>query len=97
MFHKLRSAMGRPERDLIGQKFPVEVDETFVGGATQRQGRGVTDKVLVVGAVEVIPRRESDKWGGRDPNRLGEQLPTHRGGHGRGIRAGRLRLQVVPN
>lgn len=35
MLHKLRAAMVRPERDSIGQKFPVEVDETFVGGATQ--------------------------------------------------------------
>ena len=96
MLHKLRSAMVRPERDLIGLKFPVEVDETFVGGATQGQGRGVTDKVLVVGAVEVMPRRESDKWGGRDPNLQGE-LSTDCGGHGRGILAGRLRLQVVPN
>lgn len=97
MLHKLRAAMVRPERDPIGQKFPVEVDETFVGGATQGKGRGVTDKVLVVGAVEVMPRRESDKWGGQDPNFLGGQLPTHRGGHGRGILAGRLRLQVAPD
>jgi len=97
MLHKLRAAMVRPERDSIGQKFPVEVDETFVGGATQGKGRGVTDKVLVVGAVEVMPRRESDKWGGRDPNLLGGPLPTHRGGHGRGILAGRIRLQVVPD
>ncbi len=57
----------------------------------------MTDKVLVVGAVEVIPRRESGKWDGRDPNLLGGQMPTHRGGHGRGILAGRLRLQVVPD
>ena len=26
MLHKLRAAMVRPERDLIDQKFPVEVD-----------------------------------------------------------------------
>ena len=61
ILHKLRAAMIRPERDSIGQKFPVEVDETFVGGATQGKGRGVTDKVLVVGAVEVMPRHESYK------------------------------------
>jgi len=97
MLHKLRAAMVRPERDPIGQKFPVEVDETFVGGATQGKGRGVTDKVLVIGAVEVMPRRGSNKWGGRDPNLLSGQLPTHSGGHGRGILAGRLRLQVVPD
>lgn len=97
MLHKLRAAMVRPERGPIGQKFPVEVDETFVGGATQGKGRGVTDKVLVVGAVEVMPRRESEKWGGRDPNLLSGPLPTHRGGHGRSILAGRLRLQVIPD
>jgi hypothetical protein len=84
--HKRRAARVRPERDSIGQKFTVERDETFVGGATQ--GRGVTDKVLVVGAVEVM----RDGW---DPNLLGGQLPPHRGGHGRGILAGRLRLPVV--
>src|SRR5660398_100969 len=71
MLHKLRAAMVRPKRDSIGQKFPVEVDETFVGGATQGKGRGMTDKVLVVGAVEVMPRRESGKWGGRDPKLMG--------------------------
>ena len=97
MLHKLRASMVRPERGSTGQKFPLEVDETFVGGATQGKGRGMTDKVLVVGAVEVMPRRESDKWGGRDPNLMGGQLPKHRGGHGRGILAGRLRLQVIPN
>ena len=97
MLHKLRAAMVRPERDSIGQKFPVEVDETFVGGATQGKGRGMTDKVLVAGAVEVMPRRESGKWGRRDPNLMGGPLPTHRGGYGRGILAGRLRLQVVPD
>lgn len=97
MLHKLRAAMVRPERDPIGQKFPVEVDETFVGGATQGKGHGVTDQVLVVGAVEVIPRHESEKWGGRDPNLMGGPLPRHRGGHGRKILAGRLRLQVIPD
>jgi len=45
MLHRLRAAMVRPERDPIGQKFPVEVDETLVGGATQGKGRGVTADV----------------------------------------------------
>jgi len=89
--------MVRPKRDSIGQKFPVEVDETYIGGATQGKGRGITDKVLVVGAVEVMPRRESDKWDGNDPNLMGGPLPKHRGGHGRSILAGRLRLQLIPN
>jgi transposase-like protein len=93
MLHKLRAAMVRPERDAIGRQWPVELDETFVGGATQGKGRGVTDKELVVGVVEVRPRKDAP---GRDPN-----TPTgrarHRGGHGRGFIAGRLRLQRIPN
>jgi hypothetical protein len=48
-------------------------------------------KVLVVGAVEVMSRRASEKWGGRDPNLMDGRPPTHRGGHGRGMLAGRLR------
>lgn len=40
MLHKLRAAMVRPERDGIGGEWPVEVDETYVGGATQGAGRG---------------------------------------------------------
>ncbi len=38
MLHKLRAAMVRAERDPVGQKFPVEVDETFIGGPTQGKG-----------------------------------------------------------
>jgi len=97
LLHKLRAAMVRPERSSIGQEFPVEVDETFVGGATQGKGRGITDKVLVVGAVEVMPRSESNKWDGYDPNLMGGPVLKHRGGHGRDILAGRLRLQIIPN
>ena len=40
MLHKLRAAMVRPKRDRIGGKWPVEVDETYVGGATQGEGSG---------------------------------------------------------
>lgn len=52
MLHRLRRAMLRPERDrLVG---PVEVDESFVGGARSgKRGRGAGGKVLVIGAVEV--------------------------------------------
>jgi len=38
MLHKLRTAMVRPERDAIGGEWPVEVDETYIGGATQGEG-----------------------------------------------------------
>jgi transposase-like protein len=51
ILHKLRAAMVRPERDRIGTKFPVEVDETWVGGKTRGKGRGVHHKTLVIGAV----------------------------------------------
>lgn len=93
MLHKLRAAMVRPERDPIGDQWPVEVDETFVGGATQGKGSGVTDKVLVAAAVEVRPRPGAP---GKEPTgQIGK--PRHRGGHGRSFVAGRLRLQCIPD
>ena len=94
MLHKLRVAMVRPGRDRIGGEWPVEVDETYVGGATQGEGRGRHHKTLVVGIVEVRPRRKAP---GPDPNLPTGQRPQHRGGHGRGFIAGRLRLRVIPN
>lgn len=39
MLHKLRTAMVKPERDRIGGNWPVELDETYVGG--EAQGKGV--------------------------------------------------------
>jgi len=94
MLHKLRAAMVRPERDRIGARWPVEIDETFVGGATQGEGRGQHHKTLVVGMVEVLPRKKAL---GPDPNLPSGQRPQHRGGHGRSLIAGRLRLQVISN
>jgi len=94
MLHKLRTAMVRPGRDAIGGEWPVEVDETYVGGATQGEGSGDHHKTLVGGVVEVRP---SKKAPGPDPNLPTGQRPQHRGGHGRGIIAGRLRLQILPN
>jgi transposase-like protein len=94
MLHKLRTAMVRPERDGIGGEWPVELDEKWVGGATQGEGRGRHHKTLVVGAVEVRPRAKAP---GPDPNLpTGQAKAQHKGGHGRGVIAGRLRLQVVP-
>ena len=53
MLHKLRHAMVRPDRDVLGGV--VEVDETFVGGMAHggRRGRGAERKSLVVVAVEI--------------------------------------------
>jgi hypothetical protein len=93
MLHKLRAAVVRPDRDGIGGEWPVEVDEKWVGGTTRGERRCVHRKTLIVGAVEVRPRAKAP---GPDPNLpTGQAHPEHRGGHGRGIIAGRLRLQVV--
>ena len=94
MLHKLRAAMVRPGRDRIGTEWPVEVDETYVGGATHGEGRGRHHKILVVGMVEVRPRKTAL---GPDPNLPSGQRPQYRGGHGRSFIAGRLRLQVIPH
>ena len=50
ILHKLRSGMVRPNQDRIGgqPKNHVEVDETWVGGRTRGEGRGVHHKVLVI-------------------------------------------------
>ena len=81
MLHKLRAGMVRPERDAIGSQYPVEVDETLVGGRTKGEGRGVHHKATVVGAVEV--RQRPVGADGRKRKRANY--------------AGRLRLRVVPN
>jgi hypothetical protein len=51
--HKLRAGMVRPDQDRIGGRANehVEVDETWVGGRTRGEGRGVHHKVLVACAV----------------------------------------------
>ncbi len=64
LLHKLRAGMVRPDKDQIGDEFPVEVDEAFIGGKTKGKGRGVTDAPLVIAAVEVRTR-ESPKKGRR--------------------------------
>jgi transposase-like protein len=59
LLHKLRAGMVRPDRDRIGglPKTHVEVDETWVGGRTRGEGRGVHHKTLVTAAVEVRHRK----------------------------------------
>lgn len=81
MLHKLRAGMVRPERDFIGSQYPVEVDETLVGGRPKGEGRGAHHQATVVGAVEVPPRPAGAE--GRKPKRTSY--------------AGRLRLRLVPN
>ncbi len=43
ILHKLRAGMVRPDQDRIGGRVGehVEVDETYVGGKTRGEGRGV--------------------------------------------------------
>lgn len=86
MLHKLRAGMVRPNRDRIGGQWPVEIDETLVGGRTRGEGRGVHHKAIVVGAVEV--RRGKAK----QAHELGAARP-----HRRGTYAGRLRLRISPD
>ena len=40
ILHKLRAGMFRPDRDKIGGEYPVEVDETFLGGMCHQVSRG---------------------------------------------------------
>ncbi len=92
MLHKLRVAMVRPSRSKIGeggedvdsnlQRYPVELDETYVGGRTRGKGRGVTEKVVVVGAVEV---------------RISEKEDLVDGEYKKRRYAGRLRMRLIPN
>ena len=59
ILHKLRAGMVRPDQDRIGgrPKEHVEVDETWVGGRTRGEGRGIHHKMLVAAAVEVRHRK----------------------------------------
>ena len=81
ILHKLRSGMVRPNQDRIGgqPKNHVEVDETWVGGRTRGEGRGVHHKVLVSCAIEVRHRKPGTKLDNRKDGR----------------HAGRVRLAVV--
>lgn len=91
MLHKLRMAMVSPSRSKIGEGndmdstvycCPVELDETYVGGKTRGKGRGVTEKVVVIGAVEVRISEKEDLVNGEIKKRC---------------YAGRLRMLQIPN
>lgn len=79
LLHKLRAGMVRPDRDRIGGRANehVEVDETWVGGRTRGEGRGVHHKTLVACAVEVRRRapgtaqdmRKDGRYAGRSARR----------------------------
>jgi hypothetical protein len=84
ILHKLRAGMARPDRDRIGgnEKDHVEVDESWLGGRTRGEGRGVHDQTLVIAAVEVRQRKPENVKG----------VPRRNGRY-----AGRLRMEVVPD
>ena len=67
ILHKLRAGMVRPDQDRIGVRAGeyVEVDETYVGGRTRGEGRGVHHKTLVIAAVEVRQRKPGTAQEGR--------------------------------
>jgi hypothetical protein len=90
ILHKLRSAMVRTSGP-IGLRTHVEVDETLVGGRTRGKGRGVTDQVRVIGAVEVKQRRV-ERIDSEDDYRHTKAKPRRGGRY-----AGRLRLAVIPD
>lgn len=81
ILHKLRAAMVRPDQDRIGglPEEHVEVDETWVGGRTRGEGRGVHHKTLVTAAVEVRHRQPGTAQDNRRDGRY----------------AGRVRLAVA--
>jgi len=58
ILHKRRAGMVRPDQDRIGGRAEehVEVDETYIGGRTRGEGRGIHHKTLVTAAVEVRHR-----------------------------------------
>ena len=78
---KLRAGMVRPHQDRIGGRANehVEVDETWIGGRTRGEGRGVHHKVLVACAVEVRHRKPGTARDKRNDGRY----------------AGRVRLAVA--
>ena len=86
ILHKLRAGMVRPDRDKIGEKWPVEVDETYVGGQTRGEGAGVHHMQLVAGAVEV--RREWNPVTKAEKKRGGKPIKGK-------TWVGRLRLHVT--
>jgi len=83
ILHKLRAGMVRPDQDRIGGKpgEHVEADETYVGGRTRGEGRGVHHKIIVAAAIEVRHRERDSALNKRRNSRY----------------AGRVRLAVVPD
>ena len=58
LLHKLRAIMVRPDRDKIGEEWPLELDIVFIGGKTKSGIQGKTDQIPVIISVE-IRKKES--------------------------------------
>lgn len=84
----VRQWCGRNAMPLAASGWLKRVRRTSVV-ATQGEGRGRHHKTFVAGIVEVRPRKKAP---GPDPNLPSGQRPQHRG-----VIAGRLRLQAIPN
>lgn len=82
MLHKLRSAMVRPNRDKIGEEWPLELDIIYIGGKTKSGISGKTNQVPVIIAVELRQREIRDLT----TNKIKQRAL-----------AGRVRLQKLPN
>jgi hypothetical protein len=83
ILHKQRTAMraAQPGQDRRSSGRHFEADETWVGGRTRGEGRGVHHKVLVACAVEVRHRKPGTAQDARKDGRY----------------AGRVRLAVAPD
>ncbi len=60
ILHKLRSSMVRPNREKIGEEWPIEMDVIFMGGKTKSGIQGKTNQVPVAIAIEIRRQEVSD-------------------------------------
>lgn len=81
VMQKLRSAMMRPGRDQIGDKWPLEMDITYIGGKHKGGVQGKTNKAPVIVGVEVRRKEGINPQTGKRQRTL----------------AGRMRLRKLPN
>ena len=82
LLHKHRGTMVRPNRDKIGNKWPLELDIVYVGGKTKSGVSGKANQAPVVIAVEL--RRKKMRY--PNTNKVTQRALT-----------GRIRLRKLPN
>ena len=81
ILHKLRAGMVRTSGRIGLRHDHVEIDETWVGGETRGEGRGVHHQTCVIAAVEVRqrvtkPEREDRHEQGQAPARRALRRPA---------------------